>query len=99
MLEYLKSGLERDVVECFGSRHRRQTRKAGEAAFLAKIQESAPIGPLIKPLTHIYDEIIPVTNEDAFETGRLIGHTARAGWNFFWCSIIKWQPSSLLKSE
>ena len=24
--------------------------------------------------THIYDEIIPVTNEDAFETGRLIGH-------------------------
>ena len=24
--------------------------------------------------THIYDEIIPVTNEDAFETGRLLGH-------------------------
>ena len=24
--------------------------------------------------TKVYDEIIPVTNEDAFETGRLIGH-------------------------
>ena len=24
--------------------------------------------------THIYDEIIPVTNEDAFETGRLLGY-------------------------
>ena len=25
--------------------------------------------------TNVYDEIIPVTNEDAFETGRLIGHS------------------------
>ena len=25
--------------------------------------------------TKVYDEIIPVTNEDAFETGRLIGHS------------------------
>ena len=25
-------------------------------------------------VTKIYDEIIPVTNEDAFATGRLIGH-------------------------
>ena len=70
--EYLKSKNE-DVKVVAVEPEASQTLAKGEAA-PHKIQG---IGAGFVPETlntHIYDEIIPVTNEDAFETGRLIGH-------------------------
>ena len=70
--EYLKSK-NRDVKVVAVEPEASQTLAKGEAA-PHKIQG---IGAGFVPETlntHIYDEIIPVTNEDAFETGRLIGH-------------------------
>ncbi|WP_314922613.1 cysteine synthase A [Mogibacterium diversum] len=69
--EYLKSKNE-DVKVVAVEPEASQTLAKGEAA-PHKIQG---IGAGFVPETlntHIYDEIIPVTNEDAFETGRLIG--------------------------
>lgn len=70
--EYLKSN-NGDVKVVAVEPEASQTLAKGEAA-PHKIQG---IGAGFVPETlntHIYDEIIPVTNEDAFETGRLIGH-------------------------
>lgn len=70
--EYLKSK-NSDVKVVAVEPEASQTLAKGEAA-PHKIQG---IGAGFVPETlntHIYDEIIPVTNEDAFETGRLIGH-------------------------
>lgn len=70
--EYLKSK-NKDVKVVAVEPEASQTLAKGEAA-PHKIQG---IGAGFVPETlntHIYDEIIPVTNEDAFETGRLIGH-------------------------
>ena len=70
--EYLRSKNE-DVKVVAVEPEASQTLAKGEAA-PHKIQG---IGAGFVPETlntHIYDEIIPVTNEDAFETGRLIGH-------------------------
>lgn len=70
--EYLKSK-NGDVKVFAVEPEASQTLAKGEAA-PHKIQG---IGAGFVPETlntHIYDEIIPVTNEDAFETGRLIGH-------------------------
>ena len=70
--EYLKSKNE-DVKVVAVEPEASQTLAKGEAA-PHKIQG---IGAGFVPETlntHIYDEIIPVTNEDAFETGRLLGH-------------------------
>lgn len=70
--EYLKSKNE-DVKVVAVEPEASQTLAKGEAA-PHKIQG---IGAGFVPETlntHIYNEIIPVTNEDAFETGRLIGH-------------------------
>ena len=70
--EYLKSK-KSDVTVVAVEPEASQTLAKGEAA-PHKIQG---IGAGFVPETlntHIYDEIIPVTNEDAFETGRLIGH-------------------------
>ena len=70
--EYIKSKNE-DVKVVAVEPEASQTLAKGEAA-PHKIQG---IGAGFVPETlntHIYDEIIPVTNEDAFETGRLIGH-------------------------
>lgn len=70
--EYLKSK-NGDVKVAAVEPEASQTLAKGEAA-PHKIQG---IGAGFVPETlntHIYDEIIPVTNEDAFETGRLIGH-------------------------
>lgn len=70
--EYLKSK-NGDVKVIAVEPEASQTLAKGEAA-PHKIQG---IGAGFVPETlntHIYDEIIPVTNEDAFETGRLIGH-------------------------
>ena len=70
--EYLKSK-NGDVKVVAVEPEASQTLAKGEAA-PHKIQG---IGAGFVPETlntHIYDEIIPVTNEDAFETGRLIGH-------------------------
>lgn len=70
--EYLKSKNE-DIKVVAVEPEASQTLAKGEAA-PHKIQG---IGAGFVPETlntHIYDEIIPVTNEDAFETGRLIGH-------------------------
>lgn len=70
--EYLKSK-NGDVKVVAVEPEASQTLSKGEAA-PHKIQG---IGAGFVPETlntHIYDEIIPVTNEDAFETGRLIGH-------------------------
>lgn len=70
--EYLKSK-NGDVKVVAVEPEASQTLAKGEAA-PHKIQG---IGAGFVPETlntHIYDEIITVTNEDAFETGRLIGH-------------------------
>ena len=70
--EYLKSK-NSDVKVVAIEPEASQTLAKGEAA-PHKIQG---IGAGFVPETlntHIYDEIIPVTNEDAFETGRLLGH-------------------------
>lgn len=70
--EYLKSK-NSDVKVVAVEPETSQTLAKGEAA-PHKIQG---IGAGFVPETlntHIYDEIIPVTNEDAFETGRLLGH-------------------------
>lgn len=70
--EYLKSK-NGDVKVVAVEPEASQTLAKGEAA-PHKIQG---IGAGFVPETlntHIYDEIISVTNEDAFETGRLIGH-------------------------
>ena len=70
--EYLKSK-NGDVKVVAVEPEASQTLAKGEAA-PHKIQG---IGAGFVPETlntHRYDEIIPVTNEDAFETGRLIGH-------------------------
>ena len=70
--EYLKSK-NGDVKVVAVEPEASQTLAKGEAA-PHKIQG---IGAGFVPETlntHIYGEIIPVTNEDAFETGRLIGH-------------------------
>ena len=70
--EYLKSK-NGDVKVVAVEPEASQTLAKGEAA-PHKIQG---IGAGFVPETlntHIYDEIIPVTNEDAFETGRLLGH-------------------------
>ena len=70
--EYLKSK-KSDVKVVAVEPEASQTLAKGEAA-PHKIQG---IGAGFVPETlntHIYDEIIPVTNEDAFETGRLLGH-------------------------
>ena len=70
--EYLKSK-KSDVKVVAVEPEASQTLAKGEAA-PHKIQG---IGAGFVPETlntHIYDEIIPVTNEYAFETGRLIGH-------------------------
>lgn len=70
--EYLKSK-KSDVKVVAVEPEASQTLAKGEAA-PHKIQG---IGAGFVPETlntHMYDEIIPVTNEDAFETGRLIGH-------------------------
>ncbi|MBF1357763.1 MAG: cysteine synthase A [Mogibacterium diversum] len=70
--EYLKSK-NGDVKVVAVEPEASQTLAKGEAA-PHKIQG---IGAGFVPETlntHIYDEIIPVTSEDAFETGRLIGH-------------------------
>ena len=70
--EYLKSK-NSDVKVVAVEPEASQTLAKGEAA-PHKIQG---IGAGFVPETlntHIYDEIIPVTNEDAFETGRLLGH-------------------------
>ena len=70
--EYLKSK-NGDVKVVAVEPEASQTLAKGEAA-PHKIQG---IGAGFVPETlntQIYDEIIPVTNEDAFETGRLIGH-------------------------
>ena len=70
--EYLKSK-NGDVKVVAVEPEASQTLAKGEAA-PHKIQG---IGAGFVPETlntHIYDEIIPVTNEDAFETCRLIGH-------------------------
>lgn len=70
--EYLKSK-NSDVKVIAVEPEASQTLAKGEAA-PHKIQG---IGAGFVPETlntHIYDEIIPVTNEDAFETGRLLGH-------------------------
>ena len=70
--EYLKSK-NGDVKVVAVEPEASQTLAKGEAA-PHKIQG---IGAGFVPETlntHTYDEIIPVTNEDAFETGRLIGH-------------------------
>lgn len=70
--EYLKSK-NGDVKVVAVEPEASQTLAKGEAA-PHKIQG---IGAGFVPETlntHIYDEIIPVANEDAFETGRLIGH-------------------------
>ena len=70
--EYLKSK-NSDVKAVAVEPEASQTLAKGEAA-PHKIQG---IGAGFVPETlntHIYDEIIPVTNEDAFETGRLLGH-------------------------
>ncbi|WP_455014994.1 cysteine synthase A [Mogibacterium diversum] len=70
--EYLKSK-NGDVKVVAVEPEASQTLAKGEAA-PHKIQGiGAGFVPEILN-THIYDEIIPVTNEDAFETGRLIGH-------------------------
>ena len=69
--EYLKSK-NSDVKVVAVEPEASQTLAKGEAA-PHKIQG---IGAGFVPETlntHIYDEIIPVTNEDAFETGRLLG--------------------------
>ena len=73
--EYLKSK-NSDVKVVAVEPETSQTLAKGEAA-PHKIQG---IGAGFVPETlntHIYDEIIPVTNEDAFETGRLLGHKQR----------------------
>lgn len=70
--EYLKSK-KSDVKVVAVEPEASQTLAKGEAA-PHKIQG---IGAGFVPETlntHIYDDIIPVTNEDAFETGRLLGH-------------------------
>ena len=70
--EYLKSK-KSDVKVVAVEPEASQTLAKGEAA-PHKIQG---IGAGFVPETlntHIYDEIIPVTNEDAFETGRLLGY-------------------------
>ena len=70
--EYLKSK-NGDVKVVAVEPEASQTLAKGEAA-PHKIQG---IGAGFVPETlntHIYDEIIPVTNEDAFETGRLLGY-------------------------
>ena len=70
--EYLKSK-NSDVKVVAIEPEASQTLAKGEAA-PHKIQG---IGAGFVPETlntHIYDEIIPVTNEDAFETGRLLGY-------------------------
>ena len=70
--EYLKSK-NSDVKVVAVEPEASQTLAKGEAA-PHKIQG---IGAGFVPETlntHIYDEIIPVTTEDAFETGRLLGH-------------------------
>lgn len=70
--EYLKSK-KSDVKIVAVEPEASQTLAKGEAA-PHKIQG---IGAGFVPETlntHIYDDIIPVTNEDAFETGRLLGH-------------------------
>lgn len=70
--EYLKSK-NGDVKVVAVEPEASQTLAKGEAA-PHKIQG---IGAGFVPETlntHIYDEIIPVTNEDAFETGRLLGN-------------------------
>ena len=70
--EYLKSK-NSDVKVVAVEPEASQTLAKGEAA-PHKIQG---IGAGFVPETlntHIYDEIIPVTNEDAFETGRLLGY-------------------------
>ena len=70
--EYLKSK-NSDVKVVAVEPEASQTLAKGEAA-PHKIQG---IGAGFVPETlntHIYDEIITVTNEDAFETGRLLGH-------------------------
>ena len=70
--EYLKSK-NSDVKVVAVEPEASQTLAKGEAA-PHKIQ-GIGAGFVPEPLnTHIYDEIIPVTNEDAFETGRLLGH-------------------------
>ena len=70
--EYLKSK-NSDVKVVAVEPETSQTLAKGEAA----PHKSQGIGAGFVPetlTTHIYDEIIPVTNEDAFETGRLLGH-------------------------
>lgn len=70
--EYLKSK-NSDVKVVAVEPEASQTLAKGEAA-PHKIQG---IGAGFVPETlntHIYDEIIPVTNEDAFETGKLLGY-------------------------
>ena len=70
--EYLKSK-KSDVKVVAVEPEASQTLAKGEAA-PHKIQG---IGAGFVPETlntHIYDDIIPVTNEDAFETGRVLGH-------------------------
>ena len=89
--EYLKSK-NGDVKVVAVEPEASQTLAKGEAA-PHKIQG---IGAGFVPETlntHIYDEIIPVTNEDAFETGRLIGHKQGVLVQHYG------QLSSLLKSQ
>ena len=70
--EYLKSK-NSDVKVVAVEPEASQTLAKGEAA-PHKIQGIGAGFVPETPNTHIYDEIIPVTNEDAFETGRLLGH-------------------------
>ena len=70
--EYLKSK-KSDVKVVAVEPEASQTLAKGEAAPHKILGIGAGFVPETLN-THIYDEIIPVTNEDAFETGRLIGH-------------------------
>ncbi len=49
-----------------------QTLRKRVKLHLTRFRESS--AGFVPETLNIYDEIIPVTNEDAFETGRLIGH-------------------------
>ncbi|MFR7796866.1 MAG: hypothetical protein ACLU37_00705 [Collinsella sp.] len=38
--------------------------------------------------TQVYDEIIPVRNDDAFATGRAVGHKEACSWAFRRCRRV-----------
>ena len=49
--------------------------------------------------TKVYDEIIPVENDDAFATGRLIGQGRRSGGHLFRCCRLGCHPAGKAPRE